>query len=383
METNDLVKKIKDAESIEDKRIAIEELIELGHPTEPVIEILCEYMKVEDRRLRDVCSRFFHHLEEDGNIVSKMPEEDDYYLGFRVEATEFMRKYYAKEEDNKVFIIEALAKMGIPEAENFLLETLSNEDDFFLQIACIDALALKSKRVDVCYQLLGDIAGYDEIVQPIILKTVNAISFRLGEVIPLDEAYRYIAHNAMLDSDGDIKTSGIISLGEKYIKDDIPFITKALISVSGVCVMQDYIMERLLLNSDIDVLTSAIDAYMLEAMNISLSKDLELIHAINEFSEDMERQKIMIIYNQIIDFVIHKAKGSSIDTIELIISYEREILVNQFTEMIRDENNENLIEVLDVIIQLQISELYGPVTELEGITEETIVEKINQIKEKI
>ncbi len=467
LQVTDLVKRIEEADEINEKRNSIQDLIDLGNTNDEVVGAICEYLKVDDRGMRDVCSRFFLNIDEEhrdlaashvvklieltditlrniagdillnygytaiphlipylqchdmdvrkfaldiigidggeneldfiypmisdkdknvrmsvfeaiGNICTKLPEDEDYYLAHRVEATEFMIEHYAEEEENRVFIIESLAKMGLQEAEDFLLRVISDEEDFFLQIAAIDALALKCERIEICDNLLMRIAEFDELVQPVVLKTVNAIAFRVGEHIPLDDSYRFIAHNAIRDEDEDIRMAGIISLGDEIQNDDVCLLAQVYDQLNQD--VQGYILERIIINSPCNVISHFLNEYFQQSVSSSIvNREIEMLSIITNFAGEMPDDRLEKIIHHIVELVIKIVKDGENDIIEFLLVYCRDMVLDKLRQMISESSGEMLAEILDLILHFELVELQDSLPTTDSISDEVIIDKINII----
>ncbi len=136
---------------------------------------------------------------------------------------------YENFEEIKPSVIEAIGKIGGNISEDYLLEKLSSENNQFLQIAIIDALAFNAKHISISYNLLERMESSHPEMQKIMLMTAFAIAFRLGEPLIMPDNLRFVAHRAMLEDDENIRMAGLIALGDKYGKEDFD----ALIAVIG------------------------------------------------------------------------------------------------------------------------------------------------------
>lgn len=469
MEVSNFLEKIEKAEGTEEKRYAIEDLIDSEQVDERVIDTLADYLKIDDSGLRDVCSRFFKYIDDDhkvyatkkiaelileteitarnlagdilisygytavehllpytghhdmdvrkfaldivglngteaeldyiyqliddpdtnvrmsvfeavGNICERLDPEDENELVYFRRTTDFLIENFAKEEDNQVFIVEALAKMGLPESEDFLIEILNKEEDFFLQIACIDALGLKCMRYDICEQLLEVIGNFNELVQPVILKTINAIAFRLGTPVELPHELRYIAHNALEDDNEDVKMSGIISLGKHVLPADVPYLANIYDSLEFEA--QSYVIELLLVHSSDEVIDYFLNEYLQTAIVSSLiNKDLDLLNVIIALSGEIDADRRKKIFDRIIEIAVVHAKGSSVEVVEYISEYDRETAINKLRCMINAGCSEDIAEVLELVLQLQLTELAEDTQKLAECGDDIILDKLGRINE--
>lgn len=186
--------------------------------TPEYIELIFEKIDHNDSNVR--CSV----VEAIGNIFHNHPD-NDFNKALLIERFE---ELYWKDEDLKPFIIEALGKIGGEESQNFLIALINNESNFFLRVAAIDGLAICGTEKEICYKLFDLLESVNDELKILFLKTVYAISFRVGEPIELPQQYRYVAQLALLENDPDANGAGLVALGNNYIKEDVPYLLSLL-----------------------------------------------------------------------------------------------------------------------------------------------------------
>lgn len=200
------------------------------------IDVVLEKIDHPDANVR--CSV----VEAIGNIFQNN-ESVDYNKQLLIQRFE---ELYWLEEDLKPFIIEALGKIGGKEAEEFLISLINNENNFFLRVAAVDALAICGSDIFVCYKLLDMFESVNDELKILFLKTIYAISFRIGQPIELPDKYRFVAQLALLENDPDTYGAGLVALGNDYRHDDIPYLLRLIFRNDGEI---NHFMVRNLMNS--------------------------------------------------------------------------------------------------------------------------------------
>jgi HEAT repeat protein len=159
---------------------------------------------------------------------------------------------YQDNEDLKLFLIEAIGKIGGASAQMFLVDKMKTETDPMLQSSCIDALAFSGDDVAICDFLLKELPVTPPEMQGILLKTIMAIAFRQEKQIDLGDSLRYVAHLALMDEDSDIRSAGLIALGYNYVEDDIPGLINE--SMANNPETQQFILSIILANCSTNIL---------------------------------------------------------------------------------------------------------------------------------
>ena len=152
-------------------------------------------------------------VETLGNIKSKDSVQD-------------LIELFNREVELQNNIIDSIGKIGGEEAEDFLLDLFEHNDDEFIKILAIEALAHCGSRMQVVYAVVNHMKDFNEEVKKVILKTVTAIPYRLNERYKIPKKHRHIAHLALEDDDEDLKLSGMTALGNDLEKSDVAPLVK-------------------------------------------------------------------------------------------------------------------------------------------------------------
>lgn len=143
-------------------------------------------------------------------------------LGF-LKATDLLGDIIAMYDDESVrpYVIGAVGHLGGKHAQEFLLKIM-NEEEEFLQIAAIDALAVCADEIGIAHKLLGELPKVSSDVQPVLLRTIYSIAFRLQVPVALPPELRGTAYQALQDNDRDTRIAGLLALGSAYEEEDVP-----------------------------------------------------------------------------------------------------------------------------------------------------------------
>lgn len=128
---------------------------------------------------------------------------------------------YKRDEELQPYIIHALGLIGSEKAQDFLLDMLSQPDEF-AQIAAIDALALCGNDISIAHRIMDNLPDATSEVQLIMLRTVFGMAYRLEEHVVLPPEWRHIAHRALIDEDEEIRIAGLFALGGEFYPEDVP-----------------------------------------------------------------------------------------------------------------------------------------------------------------
>jgi HEAT repeat protein len=142
-------------------------------------------------------------------------------LGF-LKASDLLGDIIAMYDDEAVkpYVIGAVGHIGGKQAQEFLLNALTEEDEF-TQIAAIDALAICADEIGIAHKLLASLPSASPDVQPVLLRTIYSIAFRLQAAIALPADLRSVAHQALMDDDRDTRIAGLLALGSQYEEEDV------------------------------------------------------------------------------------------------------------------------------------------------------------------
>lgn len=322
-----------------------------------------------DEILGDVFPLLF---DEDANVKCSAVDAIG-NIRAEVALDELIRIYFI-DDDLKPNIIEAIAKIGGTQAQSFLSERLNNEDDLFLQTACIDALSICGEDFGICLELFSNLPDTPTELKTILLKTIYAIAFRIGETIEMPENLRYIAISALGDDDPDIRAAGLIALGNVYDMNDIEaLINETLRNYSET---QQHIVFNLMAYSAPEVCSEFFIRFL--GSSTPDGSDIEFLGILGSVWESANISNRTAVINTIIDNLLQIPRGNAQEIMEILLLTDRDIIINKFTDIIHSGNESHILELLDHIIFLDINEL---ITDLEGFsTDNPLLQKsINQI----
>lgn len=260
--------------------------------------------------------------------------------------------HYEKNEDLKPVIIDAIGKIGGERAQRFLIDKMIDEEDIFLKIACIDALALGGEDVSICDNLMAELPNASEEIQVIILKTIFAVAFRLEHKITLPGELRYVAHKALFDDDEDIRGAGLLALGQFYIEDDVPPLV-SMLSQSDNDTRQ-MILYNLLANSDENVNRSFFEFYSNKALPDGSGWEfLGLLPILWDYGE--ETNKRITIYT-LVNLILDNPGINSIETIDFLIKLDGPGVIETLSGAL-NAGGKSASEALEIASNLRIAEL--------------------------
>jgi HEAT repeat protein len=254
----------------------------------------------------DICPALYPLLEDiDINIRSCAIES----LGSLKDSNsvEFLIEKYHQDEELRPIIIESLGKIGSYQVIEFLYTQLSNEEDIFNIIAIIDALSLCADSIDVVKAINNQFENYDLEVQIIALKALYVVSSRAGVEYHIDPMFRYVAHKAITDQDPDVRAAGLLSMGPKFIMDDIPFLV--ILTIYKELQVQEHVASTLLYNSEDKVFIEFIKKLLYNKLVNFNSVEFftlvaEILFSVYHSSEDIIFSKLFtFLFN---DFDINK-----------------------------------------------------------------------------
>jgi HEAT repeat protein len=228
---------------------------------------------------------------------------------------------YAKDEESQAFIIECIGKVSHHNATDFLINTLENEKDPFLQIACIDALAINASEPAIIEELIVNLNSIDDNLKPVILKTILAISQRIEYEFNLPDNLRYIAHNAIMDDDEDLRGAGLLALGNSFIIEDVKYLFNLIRHFNPD--IAEHILYILLNNSDDATVKAFLEEYSVELSREDESdSESELFAHIRDAWIDapMERKKFFI--KSIIDIAIFNNDINIIKALKILSDFD-------------------------------------------------------------
>ena len=225
--------------AIEFRNLAGDILLKLGLPS---VKPLVKYLKVEDFDIRKFACDIIGLVDDGTMLDTVMQLYDDNDTNVVLSSIEAVGNIFYNNQTNvdkqhitaslielfetnnevlKPQITETLGKIGGKDAENFLLNILRYEQDFFVKIAAIDSLAIVGSDIEICNMLLNEINNYPFDIQTVVLKTAVAIGYRIESLPELPPEGRGIARRALVDLDSDISSAGLVALGNTYFVEDI------------------------------------------------------------------------------------------------------------------------------------------------------------------
>lgn len=283
-------------------------------------------------------------IETAGNIISR---NNDLYNHSIFKS--FVEKYN-ESEDYQVQIIEAFGKFQHPDAEQFLYNIMKDEsnDDIFSKIASIDALANNSTNINIVNDLLDILEKIDEDLQPILLKTIFAISIRIGNQIELPMNLRYIAHKALMDNDEELRAAGLIALNNEFIIEDVPYICNELKFFNPETAQ--HILYVLFVNSD----KTVIDIFTKEYTNHLIEEDQgdgesELFTYINNAWMDAKHENKEQLMNTICKLIIENNDSFVVKALKIIYDFD-ELFVQSYIDNYKSTLSENDLNTLNDLV---------------------------------
>ncbi|MEJ5245536.1 MAG: HEAT repeat domain-containing protein [Bacteroidota bacterium] len=331
----------------------------LAHLGEPSAEFLLNYLDNPDPDVRKFACDLFglintRHLahrihplldDPDENVVQAAIETLGNYQDEAI--IEKLVKIYNTKEDQKPNVIEALGKIGSRKAIDFLIFALTDEKDDFLKTEIIDALSINCDDIEVARQLFSKIEEVSETIQIIILKTVAAISFRLGEEFTLPDNLRYLAYKALFDDDDDIRAAGLISLGNVFVKDDFPSLMNEIFK--GNSDTQSFVLEKLLKYNSPEIIKDFFKAFYNEIINRSMiGCDIDFLSLLTYLWDETPDNNKYAVIDVIFDNLIVCKSIECSSAVELLfkLDYQKSIEKIKQLYVISDDNNKEYIEEL-------------------------------------
>lgn len=333
----------------------------LAHLGEPSAEFLLNYLENPDPDVRKFACDLFglintRHLahkihplldDPDENVVQAAIETLGNYQDESI--IEKLVKIYNTKEDQKPNVIEALGKIGSRKAIDFLIFALTDEKDDFLKTEIIDALSINCDDIEVARQLFSKIEEVSETIQIIILKTVAAISFRLGEEFTLPSHLRYLAYKALFDDDDDIRAAGLISLGNTYLKDDFPSLMNEIFK--GNSDTQSFVLEKLLKYNSPEIIKDFFKTFYNEIINRSMiGCDIDFLSLLTYLWDETPEENKLAIIDVVVDNLIICKSIECSSTLELLFKLDNQKLIDKIKKIYiisEDTNKEYIQELFD------------------------------------
>lgn len=306
------------------------------------LELILEKIDHPDSNVR--CSV----VEAIGNIYQNYPE-NNFDKTLLIERFESL---YWDDEDLKPFIVEALGKIGGEQSQNFLISLINNESNFFLRVAAIDGLAICGTEIGVCYKLLDLFDSVNDELKILFLKTIFAISFRIGEPIELPSKYRYVAQLALMENDPDTYGAGLVALGNNYSKDDVSYLLKLVFRNDAEI---NHFMIRNLVNSQDPVVIEEFIKQLFVKYDPSDTENLDFLAFITEEAPMAPPSNIETLIKSIVKNTIYQKPmyWENLITYCLEISYE--ITVKELKKMYDISDTSDLNYINDIISKFDIT----------------------------
>ncbi|MCU0424410.1 MAG: HEAT repeat domain-containing protein [Candidatus Kapabacteria bacterium] len=216
-------------EDIEVRNLAGDVLIKLGSDAVDALYPYLQDSKADNRKFACDIVGLSNNPAAIPHVRAILTDEDDNVRCAAVEALGFLKAsdllgdIIAMYDDEAVrpYVVAAIGNIGGKQAQEFLLNIM-DETDEFVQIAAIDALAVCADEIGIAHKLLALLPKAGEDVQPVLLRTMYSIAFRLQVAVELPKDMRRIAQQALTDDDPDTRIAGLLALGQSYEEEDIP-----------------------------------------------------------------------------------------------------------------------------------------------------------------
>ncbi|NLO18758.1 MAG: HEAT repeat domain-containing protein [Ignavibacteria bacterium] len=350
------------SEEIELRNLAADILLKIAAPAE---DSLLPYLKNQDADIRQFAVDILGEIgteksipafikllkDENSNIVSSVIDG----LG-KLKAQESIKHFlplYDQNEDYKPAIIEALSKIAGEEAEEFIINKFFSDNDFFILAACLEALAKISDKTYIADKLMSEISSFPEEIQPIILKTIIAISYRNNIKPELPLEYRSIARVALFDDDPDTRAAGLIALGDSFFVEDIPALINEVRSERVDS--QKQILYNLLANSDISVVDRFfISLFYQEQAVVSYIEFLSLLPLFIDYSR---AENIEQLIKTLVRLVIILGKANSDNLLEILLSINYNRTIEELKICNLNGSEEEKLEIREIAERLFLNEL--------------------------
>ncbi len=259
---------------------------------------------------------------------------------------------YNKYEELRPIVIDSVGKIGGKSAEEFLIDRVRTENDLFLKTASIDALAFCGQETSIAIELMDELPNVPEELQTILLKTILAISYRQNQAISLPNELKYIARNALLDDDVDIRMAGLFALGDNYSIEDVPSLVNEVLHNNPDT--QQHILHNLLSSSE----QSACSKFF-RLLYTSLDEDSSLIEIVSYlpmFWEISLPANATEIINTIINITFEKPKEHSSQIVEILLQLEKSLVFKKIRSFIVTGSTGQIKEAIDLIQNLNLQD---------------------------
>lgn len=352
--------------AIEFRNLAGDILLKLGYPS---VQPLIKYLKVEDFDIRKFACDIIGLVDDGGMLDTIMQLYDDNDTNVVLSSIEAVGNIFYNNQTNvdkphivaslielfetnndvlKPQIVETLGKIGGKEAEKFLLNVLRYEQDFFVKIAAIDSLAIVGSDIEICNMLLEEINNYPFDIQTVVLKTAIAIGYRIEALPELPKEGREIARRALIDSDNDISSAGLVALGSTFdlidIKNLIIFYEKADYDT------QQYIQYNLFENSNTEVIAEFLNTVFKCHINQdTASINLDLISTLQTLWSNISIERRLFILKELCKLILNSICINNNELIELYAKFDNKELEIAKSTIIKE--NPDLLRSVDELFE--------------------------------
>ncbi len=291
-------------------------------------------------------------IEAIGNIIYR--NETDLFT--KSESLDKLIATFTIDSESQPNILDAIGKIGGVDAEDFLINYLHNSDDEFLKIACIDSLAIAGNSKELCIKLIEELPNNSPEIQVVILKTIYAILYRIDELIDLPEELRYVAHNALLDDDSDIRGAGLIALGVVYYPEDcVSLVNELYHNNAGTA---QYIMYNLMAHSSVETverLFAEFNDRVIEKNSIGI--EIDLLGVLSMVWDSSEEENLEKAFEIIIESAINNANGSESEVIESLYNAKADIVKKVIIKIMSSSNEEHQNDIYEIVKELQLNDI--------------------------
>lgn len=334
------------------RNLAGDILIKLGNDA---VDVLLPYLKDGDHDVRRFTCDILGLIADKSIANYIIPLLEDVDRNVQISAVETLGNIKAEEALDQIImlyeafdeirpnIIESIGKIGGENAESYLLEKLDEESNQFLQATIIDALAFNATDIDISYKLLEKMEDAHQEIQKLMLMTAFAISFRLEETLLMPDELRYVAYKAMLENDTNIKTAGVLSLGEKYREEDLESLF--IVLRQNEPELHQLITYNLLVNSEVNLLQNITELFESGFLNMNFLENI-----IFAWKDTPKENKEIVIDNLLNSFEQTIEEESIYDTFDVLITQYKDSFVydklHQYTLETSEENKQKLQPLL-------------------------------------
>lgn len=252
-------------------------------------------------------------------------------LGF-LKATEHLGDIIAMFDDETVrpYVVAAIGNLGGKQAQEFLLK-LMDESDEFVQIGAIDALSVCADEIGIAHKLLVLLPKVGADVQPVLLRTIYSIAFRLQIAVELPDNLRSIAYQALMDEEPDTRIAGLLALGKTYDEDDIPALLHEITQNNPET--QQHILSVTLANS-----TPAVAREFFERLFVVLDESnvqmTEILGYLTELLPNIQGENGAIAIQAVMRQYLAVVQDHRRDIIEFLLAVSRDAAIHLLSDEI-------------------------------------------------